>query len=207
MPDIFDLFRKIEKPSEPAQPISFILVGLGNPGARYTFSRHNAGFMTIDYLSQKLSFKVDRSRFHALVGETVIAGRRGLVMKPQTYMNASGEAVREAAAFYKLSPRDIIVICDDINLSPGKIRVRKKGSDGGQKGLRSIIEQLSSDEFVRIRMGVGAKPRPDYDLADWVLGEFPDEDKKLFFSAMERVGENISLIVGGDIDRAMNLLN
>ena len=123
------------------------------------------------------------------------------------YMNASGEAVREAAAFYKLSPRDIIVICDDINLAPGKIRVRKKGSDGGQKGLRSIIEQLSSDEFVRVRMGVGAKPRPDYDLADWVLGEFPDEDKKLFFSAMEKVGENLSLIVGGDIDRAMNLLN
>lgn len=115
MPDIFDLFRKIEKPSEPAQPISFILVGLGNPGSRYTFTRHNAGFMTIDYLSQKLSFKVDHSRFHALVGETVIAGRRGLVMKPQTYMNASGEAIREAAAFYKLSPRDIIVICDDIN--------------------------------------------------------------------------------------------
>ena len=207
MPDIFDLFKKIEKPSEPTQPISFILVGLGNPGEKYTFTRHNAGFMTIDYLSQKLSFKVDRSRFKALVGEVTVSGRRGLVMKPQTYMNASGEAVREAAAFYKLEPKDIIVICDDINLAPGKVRVRKKGSDGGQKGLRSIIEQLSSEDFVRVRMGVGAKPHPEYDLADWVLGEFNDEDKKLFFSAMERVGENLPLIVSGDIDRAMNRLN
>lgn len=208
MSDIFDLFRKIEKkPAEPPEPISFILAGLGNPGAKYTFTRHNAGFMTIDYISQKLGFKVDRSRFNALCGEVTIAGRRGLVMKPQTYMNASGEAVRAAADFYKLAPESIIVICDDINLDPGKLRLRRKGSDGGQRGLRSIIEQLGSDAFPRIRMGVGAKPHPDYDLADWVLGELSDDGKKLFFSAMERACDALPLIVSGDFDRAMNQLN
>ncbi|MCI8387654.1 MAG: aminoacyl-tRNA hydrolase [Clostridiales bacterium] len=208
MADIFDLFKKIEKqPQAPLEPISFILVGLGNPGNEYTFTRHNAGFMTIDYLMQKYNFKVDRARFKALCGEVTIAGRRGLVMKPQTYMNASGEAVREAADFYKITPENIIAICDDINLEPGSVRVRKKGSDGGQKGLRSIIYQLGSDNFPRIRMGVGAKPHPDYDLADWVLGQFSEEGKKQFFTAMERVGEGLPTIISGDIDKAMNMLN
>lgn len=208
MADIFDLFKRIEKsPAEPAAPISFIIAGLGNPGEKYAFTRHNAGFLAIDYLSEKYGFKVDRSRFKALVGEAVINGRRGLVMKPQTFMNASGEAIREAADFYKLSPENIIVLCDDIALAPGKLRLRKKGSDGGHNGLKSIIYQLSSDAFVRLRIGVGAKPHPDYDLADWVLGTFSGDDKKLLFDALTRAADGLPLILEGSIDRAMNLLN
>ena len=156
MADIFDLFKQISKPQTPAGNISFLLVGLGNPGPEYTFTRHNSGFLAIDYISQKLGFKVDRSRFKALCGEVVIAGRRGLVMKPQTFMNASGDAVKEAADFYKIDPEHIIVISDDIYLAPGRVRVRKSGSHGGQKGLKSITEQLASENFPRIRIGVGA---------------------------------------------------
>lgn len=208
MADIFDLFKKIEKaPAEPAKPISFIIAGLGNPGGDYTFTRHNAGFLAVDYFSEKYNFRVDRSRFRSLVGELTIAGRRGLVMKPQTYMNNSGEAIRDAADFYKLAPESIIVFCDDISLAPGKIRVRRKGSDGGHNGLKSIIYQLGSDEFPRVRLGVGAKPHPDYDLAAWVLGTFPDADKQLFFDALTRAADNLPLIVSGDLDRAMNILN
>ena len=151
--------------------------------------------------------EVDRSRFKALCGEVVIAGRRGLVMKPQTYMNASGEAVREAADFYKISPENIYVICDDISLAPGRVRLRKKGSDGGQKGLRSIIYQLGSDDFPRIRVGVGEKPRPDYDLADWVLGTFPESDKTAVFEALGRICDTLPTLIGGDTDKAMNILN
>lgn len=208
MPDIFDLFKKIESaPAEKNAPISFILAGLGNPGEKYTFTRHNAGFLAVDYLSQKYNFKVDRARFKSLCGEVTLGGRRGLVLKPQTFMNASGEAVREAADFYKIAPSDIIIICDDISLEPGKLRIRRKGSDGGQRGLRSIIEQLGTDAFPRIRMGVGAKPHPDYDLVDWVLGTFPDPDKKLFFDALTKMSEGLPLVVSGNFDRAMNLCN
>lgn len=208
MADIFDLFKKIEKaPASSSAPISFIIAGLGNPGEKYTFTRHNAGFLAVDYISEKYGFKVDRSRFKALVGEAVIAGHRGLVMKPQTFMNASGEAIREAADFYKLSPERIIVFCDDISLAPGKLRVRRKGSDGGHNGLKSIIYQLGSDAFPRVRLGVGAKPHPDYDLADWVLGSFGDEDKKAFFDALTRMSEGLPLILDNNFDRAMNLLN
>ncbi len=208
MSDIFDLFKKIEsKPAEPQAPISFILAGLGNPGKEYVFTRHNAGFLAIDYLSQKHNFKVDRSRFKALCGELTINGKRGLVLKPQTFMNASGEALREAVDFYKIPLERVYVICDDISLEPGKLRIRRKGSDGGQKGLRSIIEQLGSDGFPRIRLGVGAKPHPDYDLADWVLGQFPEKDKELFFEALGRLDEGLKLMIDGQIDRAMNLVN
>lgn len=207
MADIFDLFKQISKPQTPAGNISFLLVGLGNPGPEYTFTRHNSGFLAIDYISQKLGFKVDRSRFKALCGEVVIAGRRGLVMKPQTYMNASGEAVREAADFYKISSENIYVICDDISLAPGRVRLRTKGSDGGQKGLRSIIYQLGSDDFPRIRVGVGEKPRPDYDLADWVLGTFPESDKTAVFEALGRICDTLPTLIGGDTDKAMNILN
>ena len=208
MPDIFDLFKKIEKkPQTPNAPISFIIAGLGNPGDKYAFTRHNAGFLAVDYLCDKYSFKVDRSRFKALCGEITVAGKRGLVMKPQTFMNNSGEAIREAADFYKIAPENIIVFCDDISLSPGKLRVRKKGSDGGHNGLKSIIYQLNSDAFPRVKIGVGAKPHPDYDLVDWVLGTFSDEDKKLIFDALTRAADGLELIVSGDYERAMNLLN
>ncbi|MBQ8508337.1 MAG: aminoacyl-tRNA hydrolase [Clostridia bacterium] len=208
MADIFDLFKKIEKsPAHAAEPVSFVIVGLGNPGPEYVFTRHNAGFLVLDYVCQKLNVKIDRSKFKSLVGEATIGGKRCLLVKPQTYMNASGEAVREVLDFYKLDTSALLVICDDVNLDPGKVRVRKKGSDGGQRGLRSIITELGTDAFTRLRMGVGAKPHPDYDMADWVLGTFNDEDKKSVFSAIERAYGGLDLLVRGDIDRAMNLLN
>ncbi len=208
MAELFDLFKKIEKaPALPLEPVSFLLVGLGNPGKDYLYTRHNAGFMTVDFICDKLSVRADRAKFSALVGECVIAGKRGLIVKPQTYMNDSGEAVRDAAAFYKIPPERVIVICDDVNLDPGKLRVRRKGSDGGQKGLRSIIYHLNSDAFPRVRMGVGAKPHPDYDLADWVLGKMPEADQKVFFDAMGRAFDAVKLIAAGDIDKAMNLYN
>ena len=209
MANIFDLFKKIESTSAPAstEPISYIVAGLGNPDAKYRFTRHNAGFLALEYLSQKENFKIDRSKFKALVGEARIGGKRVLLIKPQTYMNHSGEAVREAADFYKIAPENITVICDDINLAPGKLRIRKKGSDGGQRGLRSIIEQLGTDAFPRVRMGVGAKPHPEYDLADWVLGEIPKADQPVFFEAMGHASESIEMIISGEIDKAMSKFN
>lgn len=208
MADIFDLFKKIEKNSPSAgEPITHIVVGLGNPGDKYAHTRHNAGFLTLDFASQKFGFRIDRSKFKALTGDAVISGKRVLFMKPQTFMNASGEAVVEAMNFYKVPIENVIVICDDINLAPGKLRIRKKGSDGGQKGLRSIITLTGSDAFIRVRMGVGAKPHPDYDLADWVLGEIPAADREVFFEAMGRACEALPLVLNGDVDRAMSLYN
>lgn len=207
MSNIFDLFKKIEKSTNATAPITHIVAGLGNPGNEYLRTRHNAGFLTVDYICDKLNLKVDRAKFNALTGEAVIGGKRVLVMKPQTYMNLSGNAISEAASFYKIPSENIIVICDDINLAPGKLRIRKKGSDGGQKGLRSTIERLGSDSFPRIRMGVGAKPHPDYDLAAWVLGEISGADRELFFEAMEKALEALKLIISGDTDKAMNLYN
>ncbi len=208
MADIFDLFKKIEKTSSAStEPITHLIVGLGNPGKEYTFTRHNAGFMTLDYAAEKLNIKVDRAKFKALVGDGMIGKHRVLLMKPQTYMNNSGEAVTEAAAFYKIPMENIIVICDDINLAPGKVRLRRKGSDGGQRGLRSIITLSGSDEFPRIRMGVGAKPHPDYDLADWVIGQIPKDDQEVFFAAMGKVVDALPTILDGNIDKAMNMLN
>ncbi len=208
MADIFDLFKKIERGNTVSgEPITHLVVGLGNPGDKYLRTRHNAGFLTLDYIAEKTGTRIDRSKFKSLTGEARIGGKRVLLMKPQTYMNASGEAVREAADFYKIAPENIIVMCDDINLAPGKLRIRKKGSDGGQKGLRSIIEQLGTDTFPRVRMGVGAKPHPDYDLADWVLGEIPKADQPVFFEAMGNAYEGIEMILQGEIDKAMSKLN
>ncbi len=208
MADIFDLFKKIEKPTvSKTEPITHIIVGLGNPGDKYLKTRHNAGFLTLEYAAQRLNIKIDRSKYKALVSEAVIGGKRVLLMKPQTFMNLSGEAVVEAMNFYKIPIENVIVICDDINLDPGKLRIRKKGSDGGQKGLRSIITLTGSDNFPRIRMGVGAKPHHDYDLADWVLGEFPREDAEAFFGAMEKAYDALALMVSGETDKAMSSFN
>jgi len=208
MSNIFDLFKKIKQPAASAAGApTHIIAGLGNPGNEYLHTRHNAGFLTIDYIAEKYGAKLDRARFKALTGEVTIAGQRVLLMKPQTFMNASGEAIVEAAGFYKIEHSNVIVICDDINLAPGKIRLRRKGSDGGQRGLRSIIRLTGTDEFPRIRMGVGAKPHPDYDLADWVLGQIPKEDQTVFFEAMGRVSDALPTILAGDLDKAMSSLN
>jgi len=201
MANIFDLFKKIEK--SPASPVTHIVCGLGNPGEKYEKTRHNAGFLAIDALCQQLGVRCDRAKFKALTGETTIGDVRVLLMKPQTFMNASGEAVSEAARFYKIPAENIIVISDDVAQDIGRVRIRKSGSAGGQKGLKSIIEHLKSDTFPRIRIGVGQKPTPEYDLADWVLGKFPKEDEKALFAVLNIMPNILNLILKGDFDKAM----
>ena len=207
MADIFDLFRQISGKREETGPVSWLVVGLGNPGAEYRSTRHNAGFMTIDELARDVGAKADRMKFHALTGEAVIGGVRVLLMKPQTMMNASGIAVGEAAKFYKLPPERVLVFSDDITLAPGRLRVRAKGSAGGHNGLKSIIEHLGSENFPRIRLGVGEKPHPDMDLADWVLSNFTDAEKTAMHAAALCAEEGLKLILSGDFDRAVTLCN
>lgn len=209
MANIFDIFKKIEKEhgETSAQPITHIIVGLGNPGREYDKTRHNAGFMALDYVAQCAGVQINRAKFNALVGEATVAGKRVLLMKPQTLMNASGKAVEPAAAFYKIPVENIIVLSDDVNLDVGRMRVRKNGSDGGQKGLRSIINMLSSEDFPRIRIGVGKKPHPDYDLAAWVLGVLPESDRKKTDELYPALYEGIERILCGDIDGAMQICN
>ena len=209
MSNIFDIFKKIEKESagKALAPITHLVVGLGNPGDKYFYTRHNAGFLAMDYISQKCGAAVNRAKFKSLVGEATIAGKRVLLMKPQTFMNLSGEAVKEAMAFYKIPIENVIVLSDDVNLDVGRMRVRKSGSDGGQKGLRSIITLTASDNFPRIRFGVGKKPHPDYDMADWVLGSFSEADKKAIFDCFVTAFEGLEKLLLGDIDGAMQVCN
>ena len=203
---IFDLFKKIEKPTQ-GGAITHIIVGLGNPGEEYSKTRHNAGFMAIDELCSRLGLRCDRAKFKALVTEATVADKRVLIMKPQTYMNKSGEAIIEASRFYKIPAESIIVISDDVTLDVGRLRIRKKGSAGGHNGLKSIIEHLGTDEFPRIKLGVGQKPHPDYDMVDWVLGKFPKQDLDTLEKAVKVVPEALSLMIQGDFDKAMNTCN
>ncbi|MBO5024234.1 MAG: aminoacyl-tRNA hydrolase [Clostridia bacterium] len=207
--NIDELFKKIaaEREAKAACPITFIVAGLGNPGKEYDGTRHNAGFAALDYISEKCGEKVQKAKFDSLVGEANIAGARVLLMKPQTFMNSSGTAISVAADFYKIAPENVIVLCDDIAQDPGKMRIRKSGSAGGHNGLKSIIAFLDSVNFKRIRIGVGAKPNPEYDLADWVLGKFSADDKKLVESCFEKAYNAIELIVKGDIEKAMCAYN
>ena len=209
MSNIFDIFKKIEKEKsdKALSPVTHLVVGLGNPGDKYFYTRHNAGFLAMDYISQKCGATVNRSKFKALVGEATIAGKRVLLMKPQTLMNASGDAVIEAANFYKIPIENIIVLSDDVTLDVGRIRVRKSGSDGGQRGLRSIITRMGSDNFPRIRFGVGQKPHPDYDMADWVLGTLSDADKKTLFDCFVVAYGGLEKLLCGDVDGAMQICN
>ncbi len=209
MGNIFDLFRKIgtKTAAQETLPITGLVVCLGNPGREYEATRHNAGFMTADRLAARLGARFDKAKFHALVADVTKGNKRFLMMKPQTYMNNSGEAVREAASFYKIAPEQILVISDDVSLDVGKVRIRRKGSDGGQKGLRSVIAELGSDAFPRIRVGVGQKPRPDYDMVDWVLGKIPENERPAFDEALEKACEAALLVVDGELERAMNLYN
>ncbi|MBQ8005321.1 MAG: aminoacyl-tRNA hydrolase [Clostridia bacterium] len=210
MADIFDLFRQIAQKKEEtstSEPVSYLVVGLGNPGDKYFHTRHNAGFLALDYISQKVNSRIDRAKFKALIGEANIANKRLLLMKPQTFMNNSGEAVAEAARFYKIPPENIIVIFDDISLDVGRMRVRRDGSAGGHNGIKSIIACIGSDKFPRIKIGVGQKPHPDFDLADWVLSEFGKDDKEKLFSMFGFVYEGLLKLLLGDIEGAMQLCN
>lgn len=202
MANIFDLFKKIEQPKSTA-PISAIVVGLGNPGAEYERTRHNVGFLAVDFIAARLGVKIDRVKFHALVAEVTVGECRVLLMKPTTYMNNSGVAVGEAAAFYKIPPERVILLHDEISFEPGKIRLRRKGSAGGHNGLKSIIEHIGSDAFPRVKIGVGQKPSPDYDLADWVLGKMPEADRDSVASRFADIDASVRLILDGKIDDAM----
>lgn len=203
MGDIFDLFRKIEGDASHA-PISHIVVGLGNPGKEYEGTRHNVGFLALDKVAAAAGATVSRLRFRALTGEGNLGGRRVLFMKPQTYMNLSGEAVAEAAAFYKIPTENIIVFCDDISFAPGRVRIRKKGSAGGHNGLKSIIACLSSDAFVRFKMGVGERKDRTSDLADFVLGRFPTAERAEIDALVEQLPEALALWLSGKEDETLN---
>ena len=208
MADIFDLFKQIAKKEEsPKEPISWIIAGLGNPGPKYASTRHNAGFLTIDSIAEKAGVRIDRAKFQALCAEATIGSHRVLLMKPQTLMNASGSAVQEAAAFYKIAPDHILVISDDIAQAPGKMRLRQKGSAGGQKGLKDIITCMGSDAIPRLRMGVGAKPHPDFDLADWVLSNFSKSEMDLIAGCFDDAWLGIQKLLNGDLDGAMQICN
>ncbi len=202
MANIFDLFKKIES-SAKNEPISAIVVGLGNPGDKYTKTRHNAGFMAIDYIANKCGTKIDRAKFHSLVVEVTIGERRVLLMKPETFMNNSGVAVAAAKSFYKITNDNVIVLHDEISFEPGIIRIRRKGSAGGHNGLKSIIEHLPGEDFPRVKIGVGKKPTPEYDLADWVLGKMPVEGLKSLEERFSDIDDAVRLILSGKIDEAM----
>ena len=188
-------------------PMEYIICGLGNPGEQYGNTRHNTGFCALDVLASQAGARVDRVRFHALCGDAMVGGHHVLLMKPTTFMNLSGQAVQEALAFYKLSPDRLIVLSDDISLAVGKMRIRAGGSAGGHNGLKNIILQTGSDRFPRIRFGVGEKPCPEYDLADWVLGKFTPEEGKLLYSLFLHTPEACALIMEGKTTEAMSKFN
>lgn len=208
MADIFELFKKISSGNDvSAAPVEYLIVGLGNPGKQYEATRHNAGFWMIDALSVRYSAAVNKAKYKALVGEATIGGKRVMLMKPQTFMNLSGEAVSEAARFYKLDASHIIVISDDISLDVGKLRVRRKGSAGGHNGLKSINECIGSENYTRVKVGVGKKPHPDYDLAAWVLSNFSTDEQKTLSEISSTVCDGVEKILLGDIDGAMQICN
>ncbi len=208
MADIFDLFKKISTGTEDTKtPPEYIIAGLGNPGDKYTYTRHNAGFLALDYMAQKYNSPIKQLKFKSLCADTVIDGHRVILMKPQTYMNNSGEAISAAASFYKIPPEKILVLVDDICQAPGRMRVRKNGSAGGHNGLKSIIEHLSSQEFPRIRIGVGEKPNKDYDLAAWVTGQIPEADREPIYKILEASCEACTYLLNGKLDEAMGKFN
>lgn len=203
---MFNKFRR-QTSTTPTGAPEYLVVGLGNPGNKFTYTRHNSGFLCLDMLSDKLNIRIDRLKFKSLICDTTINGHRCIVMKPQTFMNNSGEAVRECAAFYKIPAEKVIVIYDDISLDVGKLRIRRKGTDGGHNGIKSIIYHLNSDQFPRIKVGCGKKPHPDYDLADWVLSEFKKDELKALEPALSNACKALELLLDNNIEKAMNLYN
>ena len=182
----------------------WLVVGLGNPTPQYDNTRHNVGFMAVDRFMQENGGSFNKNKFDALYGECNIGKSRLLVVKPQTFMNLSGTAVQKISAFYKIPTDKIIIIFDDVSLDVGKTRIRRNGSHGGHNGMRNIIELMGTDNISRIKIGVGKKPRPDYDLADWVLGKFPKEDEENLNTALENSVRAIEEIIKRGIDSAMN---
>ena len=187
--------------------VNWILVGLGNPGSKYESTRHNMGWLALDSLMEKESFKLTKLRFKAWTGILERNGNKILVMKPQTYMNLSGESVGEAARFYKIPADHVVVVSDDVSLPVGKLRIRKSGSAGGHNGLKNIIQHLGTDRFPRIKVGVGSPQQADYDMVDWVIGKPIGEDQRALMEALDRAGEAAKVLISDGIDRAMNRFN
>ena len=192
---------------KPGGAVAWLRVFLGNPGPKYSGTRHNAGFMAADAMEKDKGVKINRSRFKALTATVSLGGESVLLMKPQTYMNLSGEAVAQAVRFYKIPAEHVIVISDEMSLPIGKLRIRKKGSAGGHNGLKNIISHLGTEEFPRIRMGVGAPPHPDYDMADWVLSTFKNQDAADMAESAKRAAEAVECYITQGAQKAMNLYN
>ena len=186
---------------------SWLIVGLGNPGREYEKTRHNVGFRCLDLIADQLNVKVDKLKYQGLYCQTNYKGKKLFLLKPQTYMNLSGRSVLQLSAYFNIPPQRIIVLFDDISLEPGRLRVRANGSAGGHNGIKSIISSLGTDRFPRVKIGVGAKPHPDYDLADWVLGKFVGEDKKAIDAAVKKAADAIECILKDGMDRGMNKFN
>ena len=187
--------------------VNWLIVGLGNPGKKYENTRHNVGFCSVRYIADQLKVKINRSKFHSLTATCCIENEKCLLMLPQTFMNESGIAVEEAASYYKISPDHIIVIFDDIALNPGTIRVKTKGSSGGHNGLKSIQGMLDSEDYQRVKIGTGDRTDKESDLADWVLGQLTDSEKKLLTDRYEDIFSSVKLMVSGNTEKAMNQFN
>ena len=200
------MFFKQDK-TKPAGNVEYIIAGLGNPGKQYEYTRHNAGFLALDVLAEAHGIKVDRLKFKSLCGAGTIGGSGVLLIKPQTFMNLSGEAVRDAMSFYKVPPERVIVIFDDISLDVGKLRIRRKGSDGGHNGMKNIIYLTGSDAFPRVKLGIGAKPHPDYDLAAWVTSRFTKDEGARLEEAFKNAAEAVRLMLAGETEAAMGRYN
>ena len=187
--------------------IQWLVVGLGNPGAKYESTRHNMGFLVVDKLAQNEKLKFNKLRFKAWTATWEVSGEKVLLMKPQTYMNLSGEAVGQAARFYKIPADHVLVISDDISLPAGKLRIRAGGSAGGHNGLKNIIQHLGTDRFPRIKVGVGSPQQAEHDIADWVTGKPMGEDQKVIIEALDKAVAAIPVLIGQGVDRAMNRFN
>lgn len=205
MVDIFNFLLKNK--DVPRGPVEYIIAGLGNPGDKYKNTRHNAGFMAVDYIASECSEVIDKSKFKSLIKDTMISDKRVILLKPQTFMNNSGQALIEAMNFYKIPSNKVIVLFDDICLDPGQIRIRRKGSHGGHNGLKNIMYLTGKDDFLRVKIGVGAKPSSDWDLADWVLSEFNNDDKIKLGKSIENTFDAVKLMISNKIDDAMNKYN
>ena len=186
---------------------SWLIVGLGNPGKEYAHTRHNCGFRALDILAEKLSCRVDKGKFQGLYGQCTWQGRKLLLLKPQTYMNLSGRSVLQLSAYFNIPPQRIIVMFDDISLEPGRLRLRADGSAGGHNGIKSIISELGSQDFPRVKIGVGAKPHPEFDLADWVLSGFSAQEEKALSSALDRAADAALCIIEKGVPEASNRFN
>ena len=184
-------------------PVGWLVVGLGNPGPKYEWTRHNMGFLVVDELAERADIPVQRLKHKALTNTALIGGQAVLLMKPTTYMNLSGESVGQAAQFYKIPPERVLVVSDDVALPQGTLRIRRAGSAGGHNGLKSIIAHLGTDQFPRVKVGVGDKPHPDSDMAGWVLGKPSGEDRKVMEAAIHRAADAVTLLLEKGVDAAM----